>query len=608
MTVKTYMTPTIKIRTDEPTRIGWGNSIQPAIQDLARVIETLSKASPDPSDRLGFWDKIRLQLHWRVLFQFEGPRASVIFHLKGSRDPYALTGFGAGFAKAWKGNVQFRIGFDNPDHEFFQILSEEYILGIPNLRDYIDAAATGAVLRHAEQLERDDRSVLTGGSVAGSTFEGETDDGTASSINEATEESNYWIKVCAKCINGVRWGLGLVCERTCREEVCSKAGCKERSTFHRQCRFFDFIPHWEVHTKTSAAVANDGEVRSFIPPLSVSSSFRRSLPAGLRESSADLLHSQFADSFAGFRSDFVHFSISLTSPATLDLPGHSDASSDASVDYAGEQGYNSFHFTPHANTHFVRWWKTFDGTMSLPIRQGKLFPSAQAPSKKFGKHCATIKYRFSLAPLFISHTYRQESWSEWARGETTVLGLKGKIGRFNVDLHQREQEMSIRRSEMSESKLVKHKAFYMAEIDLDAVDLRTITACFKEPEKAYVAPVDAETEDEHTPAPSAEPFEIADEDVDWINMNDFNDASYTMPDRQPQLRLLPLMSCPRFTYYRHTDAAPVKDTDEDSIRDLLDLTSHEKGKTKFGKEASHTCLMGCATGELLFLDVRNRIR
>ncbi|GAA6043699.1 hypothetical protein JCM8097_007486 [Rhodosporidiobolus ruineniae] len=564
MTVKTYMTPTIKIRSDQPARIGWGNSIQPAIQDLARVIDTLSKPSPDPSDRLGFWDKIRLQLHWRVLIEFEGPRASVIFHLKGTRDPYALTGFGAGFAKAWKGNVQFRIGFDNPDREFFQILSDEYILGIPNLRDYVDAAATGALPREIEAAEGDDRSARSAmtGSVDGAYDAG--DDNGSVDDSTADEESNYWIKVCAKCINGVRWGLGLVPERTCRDE-CTKSGCKERSTFHRQCRFFDFIPHWQVHTKTAASIGPHGEVD---------------------------------DSFAGFRSDFVHFSISLTAPATLDLPNRSksETSSDASVDYGGENGYNSFHFTPYANTHFARWWKTFDGTMSLPIRQGKLFPSAQAPSKKFGKHCATIKYRFSLAPLFISHTYRQESWAEWARGETTVLGLKGKIGRFNVDLHQREQEMSIRRPEMSESKLVKHKAFYMAEIDLDEVDLRTITATFKEPEKAYVAPVDAEEDqDEATPSPSFDRFDVADEDVDWINLNDFNDAAYTMPDRQPHLRLLPLMTCPRFTYYRHTDAAPVRETDDDTASDLSDLIPRERGKTKFGNEASHTCLMGCAT-------------
>ncbi|GAA5830097.1 hypothetical protein JCM11251_006874 [Rhodosporidiobolus azoricus] len=555
MTVKTYMAPTIRIRNAEPTRIGWGNSIQPAIQDLARVFDTLSKPSPDPSDRLGFWDKIRLQLHWRVNIQFEGPRASVIFHLKGSRDPYALTGFGAGFAKAWKGNVEFRIGATNPDREFFQIVSEEYILGIPNLRDYIDAAATGALARDGGPKDDDRSAPASSVEESYDSQDDETVDG-----SDVDEESNYWIKVCAKCTNGVRWGLGLVCERTCRDD-CSKPGCKEQSLFHRQCRFFDFIPHWNVHTKTRASIGPHGEVD---------------------------------DSFAGFRSDFVHFSISLTSPANLDLPGRDGSLPDTDTQYGGENGYNSFHFTPYATMHFSRWWKTFDGTMSLPIRQGRLFPSAQAPSKKFGKHCATIKYRFSLAPLFIAHTYRQADWKDWGRGETTVLGLKGKIGRFNVDLHQREQEMSIRRPEMSESKTVKHKAFYMAEIDMDSVDLRTITALFQEPEKAYAAPVDVDPEEASTPGPSFDSFHVSDEDVEWINLNDFNDADYTMADRRPQLRLLPLMTCPRFTYYRHTDAAPAHE-DDDRSSDHFDLMARERGKTKFGHEPSHTCLMGCST-------------
>ena len=46
-----------------------------------------------------------------------------------------------------------------------------------------------------------------------------------------------------------------------------------------------------------------------------------------------------------------------------------------------EPGYNSLHFSPQASTHFWAWWRLFDGSMSLPIRQGKLFPSAQPPSR-----------------------------------------------------------------------------------------------------------------------------------------------------------------------------------------------------------------------------------
>ncbi|KPV73207.1 uncharacterized protein RHOBADRAFT_54988 [Rhodotorula graminis WP1] len=586
MPTKTYASPVIKIRSAEPLRFGWGNSMQPAIQDVARVFDTLSKASPDPSDRIGFWDKIRLQLHWRIRLVCPGPVASVIFHLKGSRDPYALTGFGAGFAKAWKGNVELRLGHDNPDREFFQVSSDKYVLGIPNLREYIDSAATGSFSSDSldsdvADSDADDAqsadSAAGGSAYAASTLgDGDDDLDAATGYDTATDTSGdeddieYWLKVCAKCINGVRWGMAVRLEHTCRDGECDKPACLGLPTFHRQCRRFDFIPHWKVHTKTSAAVGPLGEI---------------------------------VDSFAGFRSDFIHFSISLTSPANLRLPGRDQEPDAADVQYSGNDGYNSFHFSPHAMTHFHRWWKLFDGCMSLPVRQGRLFPSVQAPSPKFGRHTATIKYRFSLAPLFISHTYRQETWAEWERGETTVLGMKGKIGRFNVDLHQRTQEMVIRRPEMSESKTVKHKAFYMAEIDLDGLDLRTITAIFSEPLKADVAPADANADDEaSTPIPAAndDDYTVRPEDREWVNLNDFHDSMYTMPvddgHGEPRLRILPFMVCPRFTYYRHKDSAPTKDGDDDESGDGLEAsTPPEKPKTKFGNEFSHTCLMGRAT-------------
>lgn len=304
------------------------------------------------------------------------------------------------------------------------------------------------------------------------------------------------------------------------------------------------------------------------------------------------------DSYAGFRSDFVHFSLSLTSPCDLSLPNRPDSpKSDTERHLDGRNGYNSFHFTPVAIIHFKRWWKLFDSSMSLPIRTGRLFPSAQAPSPKFGRHCATIKYRFSLAPLFISHTYRQSTWEEWRQGETSVLGLKGKIGRFNVDLHQRLQEMVIWRPEMSESKHVKHKVFYMAEADLDSVDLRAVMAMFDEPEKAQFAPPEAADAEEAAPKLLFDQYLARDDEQEWVNVDDFRDSVANWPYAgAPRVHLLPFMTCPRFTYYRHQDAL-TPPVDQDSPPDGTGCgTSPERPKSKFGSEPSHTCLMGSATG------------
>jgi hypothetical protein len=55
--------------------------------------------------------------------------------------------------------------------------------------------------------------------------------------------------------------------------------------------------------------------------------------------------------------------------------------------------HNSLHFSPKAFAHFFAWWKLFDHTLSLPIRQGKLFPDSPPSSKKFGRSLGTIKVK-----------------------------------------------------------------------------------------------------------------------------------------------------------------------------------------------------------------------
>lgn len=246
MPTKTYCVPTVKIRTPYATRIGWGNSVAPAIQDVAKVLDTLSKATPDPSERIGFWDKIRLQFHWRIKVLFVGD-GSVHFHLKGARDPYALTGFGAGFAKSWHGNVRFLIGLDNVDREVIQIISDTYILGIPNLRDYVDNAATGMASRDPSSLDANDAATQHSNT-------------TGDPMGRSRAVGYEFTKVCAKFINGVRWGMGMVLERACLPN-CTKASCRGATAFHRQCRFFEeFRPHWDVHTKTADAIGPRGEV------------------------------------------------------------------------------------------------------------------------------------------------------------------------------------------------------------------------------------------------------------------------------------------------------------------------------------------------------------
>lgn len=64
--VKTYSDISVDINTGYATKITWGTSYQPAIQDMMQVIEGFTKPPVDPSERVGFWDKIRLLFHSRI--------------------------------------------------------------------------------------------------------------------------------------------------------------------------------------------------------------------------------------------------------------------------------------------------------------------------------------------------------------------------------------------------------------------------------------------------------------------------------------------------------------------------------------------------------------
>ena len=85
--VKTYSDVEIAINTCAPTSITWGTSYQPAIQDMMMIIEGFTKPQADPSDRTGFWDKIRLVAHSHVNVAWRGD-GDVRLQLKGNPVPF----------------------------------------------------------------------------------------------------------------------------------------------------------------------------------------------------------------------------------------------------------------------------------------------------------------------------------------------------------------------------------------------------------------------------------------------------------------------------------------------------------------------------------------
>lgn len=67
--------------------------------------------------------------------------------------------------------------------------------------------------------------------------------------SEAHSAAPGCLKTCAKLGSGVRFGVGVILERSCSTEDCTS--CCLGSSFDRHCRFFTFRPHHEVQLTTT---------------------------------------------------------------------------------------------------------------------------------------------------------------------------------------------------------------------------------------------------------------------------------------------------------------------------------------------------------------------
>ncbi|KAF8592433.1 hypothetical protein K439DRAFT_1400235 [Ramaria rubella] len=490
MPVKSYANPDINFRTAAVTEFTWGVSYNPAIQEVMRVVETLSHPSQDPSPPIGFWDKLRLVFHWRILASFKG---GAHLHFKGSRDPYHILGVGAGFDFRWDGNVTINIGHENAEKELIQLSSDSMVISIPD---------------HKVVHERnvvDDAYSECGMPLP--------------SINTSTGDR----KICARFNNGIRWGIGLSLERTCDSECDTCQG----DTFSRQCRFFTFIPHYEVILRSEKCVGPNAK-----------------------------------DSYTGFRSNFIHLSTSLTSPLKQ-----------------GEKAkHNSFHLTPRAFAHFWSWWHLFDGALSLPIRQGSLFPESRPPSKKFGRHLATIKYRILFSPLYIAHVYKVDSGDAWSAGESHCVGVKAFIEQFQADMHQREEEISITRWKDTEPKITRHKPFSAVDVVITGLDLRALFGVFSESQKKTI-PLKESLPGSTRFWEHLEPVSLS---STWVDTYDYMEVDWLPTDGESKLYIQETAQCPRFVYLKRPTRTNSSENEEVS----------ERMKTKFGDEETHLCFMG----------------
>ncbi|KAF1808296.1 hypothetical protein P152DRAFT_485570 [Eremomyces bilateralis CBS 781.70] len=491
--VKTFSDISIDINTSGSTRIAWGTSYQPAMQDMMQIIEGFTKPALDPSERVGFWDKLSLCFHSRLLVSWKGD-GDVHLILKGSRDPYLVTGVGAGFALCWQNDVAWRIWQENDPRRFMIVESGVFVLAVPDFSAYV---------RHTQD------HTITG------------QDGSIPISSDPKKPGPIFQKTVMKLTGSVRWLLGLVFERN----------------LPHGGRSFDFKHHYDVVLKhPKYAKSRDG--------LNY-------------------------DAYRGFRSHHIHMSIAVAAPIDRDW---------TVTNLKASNNYNSVHLTPRFFSHFFSWWSMFSGVLSLPVRQGKLWPNAPVkPSKKFGRHLATIKYNLLLSPLYMSHIYTHSEGN--AGGQVNATGLKVKIDSFMLDLHQRREEFR----KMVQGKLSKTTAIRInqAQVDFMAADIRAVSATMTTPgiNDLHV------TEDDYPGRLSSETpidlskFTIPDNDLRWVDMDDFREMDWAIPTQSnPETKILPLAFAPRFTYFRQTDHNET-------------ISGDPNRSSPFGYEDTHYCVM-----------------
>lgn len=297
-----------------------------------------------------------------------------------------------------------------------------------------------------------------------------------------------------------------------------------------------------------------------------------------------LTTTQTYDALRGFRSHYIHLSLAVAAPVTRDW---------SVSNLEPSSNYNSVHLTPRAFTHFFNWWSLFSGAMSLPVRQGALWPGVEKSKKKFGRHLATIKYNLLLSPLFISHVYKHKDAEEYDEDLVSATGLKVKLDSFMIDLHQRREEFSTLPKGRRGGTKTSGMRINQAQVDFISADIRAVSACI-----AGTTVKDLQSASEETLASYQQQaysvdlsrFTIPDNDFSWIDMDDFVELDWMLPaESNPQTKIMPLAFAPRFTYFRQTG-------DEQAVSDETVRSS------TFGNESTHFCVMSPDNGKAYLHD------
>jgi hypothetical protein len=260
-------------------------------------------------------------------------------------------------------------------------------------------------------------------------------------------------------------------------------------------------------------------------------------------------------------------------------------------DSSSKDSYNTIHLSPKAFSHFFSWWRLFSGVMSIPLRQGPLYPSEERPPKKFNRHLATLKYQLDLSPLYLAHVYRHKDSSDYSKHTTTVTGIKARLDKLLLDVHQRKEEKVIVLKELQTKRRALHMGINKARVDFESADVRALVATFKDcsASELYQLSQNRPLRDDHEGWGTKTIDLVNDDDLDWIDPDDFVEVDVVMSKSEPTGHIWPLAYGSRFTYLRSTDAAGETTMDKSGAGG--DSISYQ-----FGSEDSHHCLISLLEG------------
>lgn len=471
-TVKLYSDMKFNILSLDPARFIWGQSYQFGIQQVMLNFDQFSKPPVDPSAKLGFWDKLRLVFHGHFNVTSDS-RSGLEIAFKGSRDPYNLFGDGCGFVLAFKDDLDWKINKDDDPRHFFEVHSKKVSWYIPN---YLKAPLPAWNREDARSIYLADSPEFITSCFAYNLQE--------SRPLRASQKTNIIEKDVVRLSGGIDFKVGFMLERK------DKNGEKTS-----ECK-----PHYEINL--------------FNPEYT----------------------KEGHDSYAGFRSSYVHMAIGL------------EANSKNST--------NAIYLTPNTFQQFFRWWKLFQGNMMLPIRKGRMFGELKE-SVKFSQHLMTNKFQFHIKSLFITHVYHNNP--EMDDEMILCVGLKAKVDEFVVDLHLRKELRTIVHEELSRNQKTMKMNFNIGEVHLNGIDLRLLDGMFE----YQLYPASRERD-------NAIKFASFDKDQSWLDSRDFEEV-HSAELHNGEVTVYPLLYSKRFTYLRDT----MDDGDEN----------------EFGNEDIHECYL-----------------